>query len=320
MGQAREQRLRAGGPWEFFLFLYCGSILPTMEVMRTLDIDSWDRPFAPELQARAADALESGEVLFLPQLAFALKPGEEDLLTAEVSNGKSKNVSLKPSGELGGTSCTGERAQLLRAMMDRFAHTATNFVSVLVPAYADRLERAPTSYRPVEIAGRAASAIHDDTRLHVDAFPSRPMGARRILRLFSNINPSDAPRVWRIGEPFEEMARKFLPRARQGSRVRARILGTLGITKGIRTPYDDLMLGLHDGAKQDESYQRNAPQIEFPFPAGTTWICYTDQVMHAAISGQFVLEQTFHLNVEAMVSNARSPLRVLERLRGHPLV
>jgi hypothetical protein len=33
-----------------------------------------------------------------------------------------------------------------------------------------------------------------------------------------------------------------------------------------------------------------------------------------------VLEQTFHLDVDAMVSPARSPLRILERLRGHPLV
>jgi hypothetical protein len=43
-------------------------------------------------------------------------------------------------------------------------------------------------------------------------------------------------------------------------------------------------------------------------------------VMHAARAGQFVLEQTFHLDVDAMTVPARSPLRTLERLRGHALV
>jgi hypothetical protein len=33
-----------------------------------------------------------------------------------------------------------------------------------------------------------------------------------------------------------------------------------------------------------------------------------------------VLEQTFHLDVEAMVTPACSPLRILERLRGRALV
>ena len=93
-------------------------------------------------------------------------------------------------------------------MIARFAGTATRFLATLVPAYAPHLQRASTSYRPVEISGRAASAIYDDTRLHVDAFPSRPMGGRRILRVFSNINPAGAPRVWLVGEEFESMARR----------------------------------------------------------------------------------------------------------------
>lgn len=291
-----------------------------MDVIHTIAIADWSGPFAPDVQAHASDALENGKVLFFPQLSFVLERDEQALLTPEVSNGKSKNVSLKPSGELGGSSCTGERERRLKAMMERFARAATHFMTALVPTYANRIERAPTSYRPVEIAGRSASPIHDDSRLHVDAFPSRPMRGHRILRLFSNVSPSGAPRVWHVGEPFEDMARKFLPRAREGSRVHSRLLGVLGITKGIRTPYDNLMLGLHDGAKRDDAYQRDAPQIEFPFPAGSTWICYTDQVMHAALAGQYVLEQTFHLDVGAMIAPARSPLRVLERLRGHSLV
>jgi hypothetical protein len=291
-----------------------------MNVLHTINLADWRGPFPPTMQAAACDALESGKALFFPQLAFALGSEEEALLTAEVSDGKAKNVSLKPSGGLGGTACSGERARLLQHMMERFAATATRFLGALIPAYANHLECAPTSFRPVEIDGRTASAISDDTRMHVDAFPSRPMRGRRILRLFANINPDGAPRLWHIGEPFEDMAKRFLPAAHEGSRLQARILAALGITKGVRTPYDGLMLGLHDGAKLDEDYQLRAPRVEISFPAGSTWVCYTDQMMHAALKGQFVLEQTFHLDIDAMMIPERSPLRTLERLRGRSLV
>jgi len=290
-----------------------------MEILHTIDVPGWDGPFAADVRSAACEALESGRILFLPHLGFALETGERALLTPEVSNGKSKNVSLKPSGEIAGSSSTGNAAQLLKTMMARFAESATGLVESLMPAYAPHLERASTSYRPVEIAGRPASAVHDDTRLHVDAFPSRPTRGRRILRLFSNIHPTGDPRVWRVGEPFEQMARRFLPGAREGLRAHAWMLSRLGVTKGMRSAYDGLMLGLHDGAKRDEQYQRHSPQTEIALPAGSTWICYTDQVMHAATAGQFVLEQTFHLDVRAMVMPERCPLRVLERLRGRAL-
>jgi len=291
-----------------------------MQVLSTIDIADWRGPFTDSVRRDACDALETGRILFFPKLGFALNEPERALLTPDVSDGRAKNVSLKPDGELRGTASTGEIARGLQTMMERFANTATEFVGNLIPAYAALLERASTSYRPVEIAGRAASAVYDDTRLHVDAFPSRPMRGRRILRVFSNVNPAGAPRVWHVGEPFEDMARKFLPAAREGSRTWAQILGTLGITKGVRSRYDNLMLALHDGAKRDEDYQRRAPQTEVPFLAGSTWMCYTDQVMHAALAGQYVLEQTFHLDIAAMHTPARAPLRVLERLRGRQLV
>ena len=44
-----------------------------------------------------------------------------------------------------------------------------------------------------------------------------------------------------------------------------------------------------------------------------------DQVMHAVLSGQFVLEQTFHLDVDAMAEPARAPLKVLEAMSGRRL-
>ena len=61
---------------------------------------------------------------------------------------------------------------------------------------------AGTSYRPFEVDQRKLSWRRDDTRLHVDAFPSNPIGEKRILRIFRNINPDGQPRHWRVGEDF----------------------------------------------------------------------------------------------------------------------
>jgi hypothetical protein len=69
------------------------------------------------------------------------------------------------------------------------------------------------------------------------------------------------------------------------------------------------MLQLHDRMKEDTAYQSAAPQLPFDFPPGSAWMAFTDQVSHAAMSGQHQLEQTFLLPVGAMLDEARSPLR-----------
>jgi hypothetical protein len=140
------------------------------------------------------------------------------------------------------------------------------------------------------------------------------------LRVFSNINPHGVPRVWRVGEPFEELARRFLPRIPRPVPGSAALMRALHITKSRRSEYDHIMLQLHDRMKKDEDYQRNAPQERVELPPGCTWIVFSDQVSHAAMSGQHMLEQTFHLPVAALHEREATPLGVLERLRGRRLV
>jgi hypothetical protein len=79
------------------------------------------------------------------------------------------------------------------------------------------------------------------------------------------------------------------------------------------------MLNLHDEAKADLGYQRDCPQQVPRFAPGTTWICFSDQVMHAAVEGQFMLEQTIQLPLAAMY-DASSPLAILERMTQRTLV
>lgn len=274
---------------------------------------SWSSAFSPEETARAVSTLESGGLIVLPDCAFALEGDERRFLDARWLDGSRKNIGLDGS-DVSGTRARGDDARDLAAMIARFARSAASLVEGMLPAYAHQIRRARTSLRPAAAEGRAQSPRHDDTRLHVDAFPSRPMGGERILRVFCNVNPAGEDRVWRIGEPFEAMASRFLPAIRPQAPGKAALLSALRVTRGLRTEYDHVMLLLHDRAKLDLDYQRDSPRREIRFAPGTTWLCFSDQVMHAAVSGQYMLEQTLTLPPEAMVHPARSPFATLERL------
>ena len=98
------------------------------------------------------------------------------------------------------------------------------------------------------------------------------------------------------------------------------MLQVFRITRSRRTAYDALMLQLHDRMKEDGDFQQRSEQEIVDFPAGSTWLAFTDQVSHAATAGQYQLEQTFLLPVSVMRDDRRSPLRVLEGLMGRRLV
>jgi len=282
-------------------------------------LERWDPELAAEQQAAATRVVESGGVLFLPRLRFALEPHETRYLSPAWSGGRAKNISLDPeTGEVRGAQGSAGDLQGLARMVARFASCARSLTQALFPAYRQALGTARTSFRPMEAEGRASSWRKDDRLLHVDAFPSRPNHGERILRVFTNVNPRE-PRLWCVGEPFERMAERFvadIPAPFPGS---ARLLAALGVTKGRRSEYDHLMLRLHDRMKADAAYQQSSPQQRFAFPPGSTWLVFSDQVAHAVLGGQYMLEQTLHLPVAAMQEPERAPLRVLERLTGRPL-
>jgi hypothetical protein len=265
-------------------------------------------------------ALEAGKVLYFPHIAFTLMAGEQRFFTPHIRDRKARNISLDAGGRLKGA--IGDEAVQggLAAMIGRFRAQAKSLIDGLFPRYAAALHLAPTSYRPIQVETRVQSWRADDRRLHIDAFPSRPNQGERILRVFTNVNPEGIPRVWRVGEPFEDMAQRFLPRARPYSRWQAMLLNALHVTKSLRSEYDHLMLQLHDGMKSDLDYQKNAPQVTMPFPPGSTWVCFSDQTSHAAMSGQYLLEQTLHLPVARQYHRDASPLAILTRLTGRALV
>jgi hypothetical protein len=280
---------------------------------------TWDLSPAPNLIDGATDKLERGFVLFLSDLAFPIEAEEMGVFSPAILS-SSKNASYEPaSGRVAGTTLSGRELERLRKLMQRFSQAASLVAHRLFPAYESRLRLARASFRPAEIAGRPSSWRKDDTRLHVDSFPSSPVQGERILRLFTNVNPVGRPRSWRVGGEFEAVARHFLTRLSTPVPGTAAILQALRVTKSRRTPYDAMMLQLHDCMKRDDEFQERSEQEAVEFPAGSTWVAFTDQVSHAATAGQYQLEQTFLLPVSAMAEQARSPLRILERLTGRTL-
>jgi 3-deoxy-D-manno-oct-2-ulosonic acid (Kdo) hydroxylase len=291
-----------------------------MCALATLEIDGFDGGLPAVQQDRAIEALEAGCLLYLPRLAFPLEPDERRFISPAWSDGKAKNISHDPrEQDLRGTTLRGADREALLQLIARYAAWSRRLLEALLPRYWPHLQPARTSFRPVGVEGRPQSYKKDDRRLHTDAFPSRPTRGLRILRVFSNFNPDGRERIWRVGEPFEDMARKFLPTLRPPLPGLARLLEALRITKGRRSLYDSFMLQLHDRVKADQDYQDNAPQTTLLLAPGSTWIAFTDQVLHAALSGQYLVEQTFHLPVEAQRCPEQAPLRVLERLTGRAL-
>ena len=282
-----------------------------------LDLADWSAAVPNEAWIAA---LEAGKVLYFPRLGFELLASEQALLTPALLLPDVRNISLDANGHIKGVA-GGEDVQRAAAeMVGRFRSQAQQLVQGLLPHYTEALRYAPTSYRPAQVESRVQSWRADDRRMHVDSFPSRPNYGERILRVFTNANPHGKPRVWRVGEPFEDVAGRFLPRAKPYSRWQAKVLHKLHVTKSLRSEYDHLMLQLHDNMKSDLDYQKNAPQQTMPFPPGSVWVCFSDQTSHAVESGQYMLEQTLHLPASRQYNPDASPLAILRRLTGRPLV
>ena len=291
----------------------------TLDLIHECTIDTW------ELSGRGAEGLENlleaGHVLYCPRLGFPFEASERVFLSDRWADGKAKHISFRGlafplSGARGGKDASAG----LKALLTRYAEASSRLVEALFPRYAEFLRRGFTSYRTAAVAGRRTSWRKDDSRLHVDSFPSNPTGGARLLRVFSNVNPQGLPRVWRVGEPFECFAAKFFPKTSKPWPGSAWVLETLGLTKSRRSLYDHYMGQLHDRVKADLGYQRSAPQQSFAFPAGSTWLMFSDQVLHAAMAGQFLLEQTFYLDPDRLIRPELAPLRILERLAGRALV
>ncbi len=296
-----------------------------------------DAAAAEELAVDYCAQLEGGGILYFDGCPFAFPEADRQTLLEHRQSGLRfhKNISFQPTtGTIRGLSAAdaSEVAELERIMQD-FSANVVQFVEAFLKPYAGNYTLDYASYRPVEEEGRSMSLHKRNDLLHVDAFPNRPTAGGRILRVFTNLNPSKT-RDWVVTSGFDQLARQYADKAgldkyaRQASspfwnliqKVVAAPKRAFGRLKSVPTPYDRFMHHFHNYLKENAEFQRDCPKEAIEFPPGSTWLVYTDYVPHAVLRGQFALEQTFIIHPQGMVTPDQAPVRILERLSGRRLV
>lgn len=265
-------------------------------------------------QQESITQLEEGKVLFFPEYFYTQVSA--DLLCESILDGTRKNISYdSQKKQLTAYKKTPGLESKLTHMMQGYADFSYQLIHAALPSYLPHLQWGRTSFRPAQIDGRISSKRKDDTRLHVDSFSASPVHGLRILRVFCNINPHNEPRIWNLGQPFPEVLERFAPNIISYNKFKAKILKYIKTTKTLRSAYDHYMLHLHDTMKLDDEYQAQVKKTKIYFPAQSSWIVFTDQVSHAALSGQHLLEQTFYLPVDKMANPELSPLQQWQKIR-----
>ena len=286
----------------------------------------WQSSVDPPARARRYCAeLESGSILFFAAPPFRLPKSDVDFLLGlkPADSRLHKNISYRPESDLlRGFSDDANKARV-HEIMREYAREVRRFVDAFLSPYAKALQVDYASFRPLEEEGRDLPLHKRNDLLHVDAFPSRPTRGGRILRIFTNVNPLKE-RVWVVGDRFPRLASQLAPSAGLSRFAKAsawsslkRNLGRAGLPIPDRAPYDEFMLHFHDWLKENTEFQQSSENKErIVFPPMATWLVFTDGVPHSALSGQFAMEQTFIVPVDALVSPEVAPLRVLEKLAG----
>jgi hypothetical protein len=297
----------------------------------------WSDSKKSEERARwCCSQLEDGHVLLLERIPFNLPEADLQFLRSQRQSDSSlhKNISYRPRQDQlrGFAANASEEVEHLHRVMRNYSTQVIHFLSRFLAPYAPYWKLDFASFRPLEERGRKLPIHKRNDLLHIDAFPGRPTQGARILRCFTNINPSE-PRTWLIGDYFPEVAKRYamdagLKKFAQHASAPAKIIRKtiaplkrlLRIRGADRVPYDEFMLHFHDYLKENSEFQRECTKYRVDFRPYTTWIAFTDAVPHAVLCGRLALEQTLIVPLHGLVSSEKSPLRNLEALAGRLLI
>jgi hypothetical protein len=276
----------------------------------------------PEGDGALEARLERGEVLFYPACPFAVPTGDDHafLLRQRLAR-LAKNISYNPAkgraaGFVRGTPCDDER---LRALFYAFSESVTAWVDRTLPRYRQGRRLDQVSFRPEEEATRRLRQTARNDLIHVDAFPSRPARDHRILRVFVNVNPTEA-RIWVTSDPFGKLLVRYGEQVGLPGRYPAGWLGQVGgILRAFRpaarrrTDCDAFMLRFHDFLKANDDFQERGPKRLWTFPPGSAWVAITDTCSHAVLRGRYALEHSYFIAPSAQVLPDESPAALLAR-------
>lgn len=285
---------------------------------------------------RYARELERGNILFFAECPFTFPEKNRSFLLAQRQGASKtrKNIAYKPDlGKITNHNTTNAaEAEQMKLVLQEYSTCVTTFLTTLLSPYADAWKLDYASFRPFQEKGRPLRQRARNDLLHVDAFPTRPLHGARILRFFTNINLVES-RKWVTSKPFGELALEFggdrgVPFPPSfGESLKCRLerkmkelLRKAGVKIPLRSPYDVFMLEMHNFLKENDLFQKNCPKDAWDFPPGSCWAVFTDLVSHAALSGQYALEQTLIIPQKALLFPELSPVSILERLSNRNMV
>jgi hypothetical protein len=291
---------------------------------------------SPAQHREWCERLESGCILFFPNSPIALTDSDLKFLRGQQQSDSSlhKNIAYKPKAdELSGVdtkTANPAAVERLRGILRNYSQSVTAFLTGFLSPYNGQWQLDYASFRPQEEEGRDLPLRRRNDLLHTDAFPTRPTHGARILRFFNNIHPTRT-RDWVVSDPFRAVATKYAPAeialpqpdSEMGRAFKSFATGIgLGAAAPAlkRSPYDEFMMRFHNFLKENRDFQSTCTKYDYQFPAGSSWMVYTDMVPHAVLCGQYALEQTYLIAPEAMVAPQHAPLTVLEELTGARLV
>ena len=297
---------------------------------------SWPLGEAAEQALAWCAQLESGDILYFPRTPVLLPAEDLAFLLGQQQADSSlhKNIAYKPALDLlsgvdtrsrGPSGC--RAAARGDARLFRGCGEGPRRLSIALPeTVAAGITRVFGRRRK-----RVATCLRASATTCCTPMPFRHGRRRgaRILRFFTNIHP-ERTRDWVVGEPFRAMVGRFAPgeiAPRPASAAGAAIKGAgakLGLGAVLpsikRTPYDDFMMRFHNFLKENARFQAESEKYPFQFPAGSSWMVFTDTVPHAVLGGQYALEQTLLVEPAALVAPEHAPLTVLEGIAGTRLV
>ena len=292
----------------------------------------WVRREGREARSRSyCEMLERGQILVLRELPFQMPAEDRDFLVGQqwAELRLHKNVSYRPQEDaLRGVAGDAATVERVHSILRNYSRHVIEFAGKFLLPYAGKWTLDFANFRPFEEERRGLPLHKRNDLLHVDAFPTRPTGGARILRIFTNLSPNK-PRMWQTtAEGFEALARHFgedaglLHIAEESlfTRTVHDLSEKLGFRMAGRTPYEMFMLRFHEYLKENAAFQRNCPRVDLEFPPLATWLMFTDCVAHAVLSGQYAIEQTLLIPPVALVAPKHAPFKILEKIAGCTLI
>ena len=191
-------------------------------------------------------------------------------------------------------------------ILQAFQQAAEDAILRMVPAWRGALTPDRVSWRPLELSTRRVRWNARDDLFHIDHFPTRPTGGRRIVRFFFNACDGEDI-VWSSTSPLKKLiedGKAFgQPQVFQDmAGLRRQAVRNQPWWSGFQRQtglHDAVVKLVHDHLKRDETFQEETVRKLRCFTPGSAWFALTDSCCHALLRGRWLVDITWFLEPDA---------------------